>query len=77
MKVARKNIIQFECVKKFVLNAFGVENFLPEQENAVLDFSKAQNIFFVAPTGYGKSLIFQVTPYLVDFFKFDKVYHHF
>ena len=37
---------------------FGVENLFEDQVKALRCFFQGKNIYFSAPTGYGKSLIF-------------------
>ena len=44
---------------KAVREQFKIDNLPPEQENALREFLRGQNIFVNLPTGYGKSLIFQ------------------
>ena len=39
---------------------------LPEQQEAIKAFFKGENVFVNLPTGFGKSLIFQRLPILVD-----------
>ena len=45
---------------------FGVENLFEDQVKALRCFFQGKNIYFSAPTGYGKSLIFQAIPLIAD-----------
>ena len=50
--------MDYEESKKYVLEMFCLKNFRKQQEYAVKAFLLDQkNIFFSAPTGFGKSLI--------------------
>eukprot|EP00794_Sanderia_malayensis_P021152 gene21152-23232_t len=45
---------------------FQIEKLLPDQLSAIKAFVTGKNIYFSAPTGYGKSLIFQTLPLIFD-----------
>eukprot|EP00794_Sanderia_malayensis_P012398 gene12398-13678_t len=49
-----------------VCQFFGVANMYEDQITVLRKFFKGQNVYFSAPTGYGKSLIFQSIPMLAD-----------
>lgn len=48
---------------------FKIEKFKPEQHLILKSFFSGRDIFAQLPTGYGKSLVFQVIPDLCAFFK--------
>ena len=52
----------FEAVKA----QFALTDLLPEQQEAIKAFFKGKNVFVNLPTGFGKSLIFQSLPIVVD-----------
>ena len=56
--------MDYEESKKYVLEMFCLKSFRKQQEEAFLLDQK--NIFFSAPTGFGKSLIFQTIPLIHD-----------
>ena len=45
---------------------FGVKNLMKEQLHALRSFLSGRDLYFSAPTGFGKSLIFQSLPVLYD-----------
>ena len=45
---------------------FALTDLLPEQQEAIKAFFKGKNVFVNLPTGFGKSLIFQSLPIVVD-----------
>eukprot|EP00794_Sanderia_malayensis_P012406 gene12406-13690_t len=53
----------------FVKYFFNITKLLPDQESALREFFSGQNLYFSAPTGYGKSLIFQCLPLMADVLK--------
>ena len=66
VREACKNIRNFETAKKEVLGIFGLDSLFVEQEEAIRNYILGKHVFFVAPTGYGKSLVFHSLPYFVD-----------
>ncbi len=46
---------------------FDVEELFEEQEKVLCSFFKGKDVYFSAPTGYGKLLIFQAIPLEADF----------
>jgi superfamily II DNA helicase RecQ len=50
------------CLIKYVL---GVEG-LCDNQGLIEAFVNGQNIFFSAPTGYGKSIVYQSLPWVFD-----------
>ena len=52
----------FEAVKA----QFALTDLLTEQQEAIKAFFKGKNVFVNLPTGFGKSLIFQSLPIVVD-----------
>ena len=57
---------RFERGKCFVKHTFGVDDLLEEQELVIRKYFNKKNIYFSAPSGYGKSLVFQALPFLED-----------
>lgn len=51
---------------KFVKYLTGIKELKQEQEKALRSFIKGGDLYFSAPTGYGKSLIFQALPVIAD-----------
>ena len=49
-----------------VKSLFHIERVKPEQEFLIRSFFKGKNIYFSAPTGFGKSFVFQALPYMAD-----------
>ena len=49
-----------------VKNIFSVKEIYNDQETVLRKFFRGQNVYFSAPTGYGKSLVFQSIPIMAD-----------
>ena len=45
-----------------------IDRLKPQQEEAVINFMQKRDVFAVLPTGWGKSLIFQIVPALCSYF---------
>ena len=45
---------------------FDIEEFRQEQIDLIRKFCNRRNIFFSAPTGYGKSIVYQSIPWYYD-----------
>ena len=54
------------CVEENWNAAFEVPDLHPEQRKAIRSFFHGKNVFVNLPTGFGKSLIFQCLPTVVD-----------
>ena len=52
-----------------VCHFFSVKELLPDQVTALTAFFSGKDLYFSAPTGYGKSLVSQCLPMIVDIFK--------
>ena len=50
----------------FIKNVFNVAELYEDQVKLIKAFCQGQNIFFNAPTGYGKSIVFQALPWIYD-----------
>jgi ATP-dependent DNA helicase RecQ len=46
----------------------GIEYLKPQQEDAIIKFMQRRDVFAVLPTGWGKSLIFQIVPAVCSHF---------
>eukprot|EP00794_Sanderia_malayensis_P009642 gene9642-10629_t len=57
---------KFEEALRIVCAFFGVDSLLPDQVTALRAFFSGNDIYFSAPTGFGKSLIFQCMPMIAD-----------
>ena len=57
---------KFNEVLHYVCYLFGINKLHEDQLLAVKAFLEGQDIYFSAGTGYGKSLIFQALPFIVD-----------
>jgi ATP-dependent DNA helicase RecQ len=55
-----------EQCRRIARRTFGVERLRPEQESAMLAVLKGRDVLAVLPTGFGKSLIYQVPAMLLD-----------
>ena len=53
-------------IRAIARERFGVEALRPEQEQAIQALLEARDTLVVLPTGFGKSLIYQVTALLLD-----------
>ena len=51
----------------FVKHLYQVDNLFEEQLRALQGFFQGKDLFFSAPTGYGKSLVFHAIPIVADF----------
>ena len=51
---------------EYIKYLFQIENILDDQKIALTKFFKGKDIHFSAPTGYGKSLVFQAIPIIAD-----------
>ena len=60
-----------ELEEHFTIAAYllGVEEIRPEQKDAIRAFLSGKDLYYSAPTGSGKSLIFQCIPILIDLLK--------
>jgi superfamily II DNA helicase RecQ len=57
----------FQNALKFVCFLFQIDTLYDDQVNAIKAFLKGNNVFFCPITRYGKSIVFQAIPLLVDF----------
>lgn len=55
-----------EAAQKVAKEQFGVEALYPEQEEAISALLEGKDTLVVLPTGYGKSLIYQVPAMLLE-----------
>ena len=51
---------------EYIIYLFQIENILNDQRTALVKFFKGNDIYFGAPMGFGKSLIFQSMPIIAD-----------
>ena len=51
---------------RMVCSYFNVEELRREQTTVLRNFFQGKNVYFSAPTGFGKSLIFQAIPLVAD-----------
>ncbi|XP_044185094.1 putative ATP-dependent DNA helicase Q1 [Acropora millepora] len=52
----------FQGAVQKACHVFGVEKLFPEQENALKAFISREDVLLNLPTGFGKSLVFQMAP---------------
>ena len=52
----------FQKAVSGVCSTFGVQKLYPQQEKALSEFLSGNDVFVNLPTGYGKSLIYQMAP---------------
>ena len=57
---------ELESYFPIVATFFGFEQLFEEQKNALREFFKGKDLYYSAPTGSRKSLIFQCIPVLID-----------
>ena len=57
----------FQTGIEMVKSIFNVKKIYHDQETVLRKFFRGQNVYFSAPTGYGKSLIFQSIPIVADY----------
>ena len=57
----RANATELKAISGVCLT-FVVQNLCPQQEKALAEFLSGRNVFVKLPTGYGKSLIYQMAP---------------
>ena len=56
----------FQQAMKLTVMLFHENNFFEDQATALSSFFGQQNIYFSAPTGYRKSIIYQALPIVAD-----------
>ena len=52
----------FQGAVQKACHVFRVEKLFPEQENALKAFISREDVLLNLPTGFGKSLVFQMAP---------------
>ncbi len=57
---------RFQEAFDFIKFAFNIDSLYQDQTELIKVFCNGKNIFFNAPTGYGKSLVFQSLPWVFD-----------
>ena len=57
---------KFESSLKAVLHKFGVTELHAEKKQALLHLISGRDVFVNLPTGFGKSLIYQLAPSIVE-----------
>lgn len=62
----RINSKAYKKAKKVLKKYFGHDNFKPHQYKIINSVVKVKDVLAVMPTGYGKSLCFQILPLLTD-----------
>ncbi|XP_065062582.1 uncharacterized protein LOC135689329, partial [Rhopilema esculentum] len=65
--IAVWNKEKFEEGLGFARTMFGISSMHEEQLEALRHFFRGKHLYFSAPTGYGKSLIYQVIPFVNDY----------
>ena len=61
-----------EHVLAEVVQAMGLQALKPKQKEAVVVFLAGRDVFVALPTGYGKSIIYDVLPRVFDRLKGNK-----
>ena len=62
---------KFQEAVAFACRYFEIEKFHEEQIECIRQFFSGKNIFCSAPTGFGKSLIYQSLPLIHDFVVYE------
>ena len=57
---------RFEEAFDLIKYVFKVEKLYDDQTKLIKAFCNGSNVFFNAPTGYGKSIVFQSLPWVTD-----------
>ena len=57
-----KDVVNFDDALRKACHVFGVPKLFPEQEKALRAFISRKDLLTNLPTGYGKSLVFQIAP---------------
>lgn len=57
---------RYEAVKLILKGTFGYDNFKPYQYQIIDNILNEKDVMAVMPTGYGKSLCFQIPPLLTN-----------
>ena len=57
---------RFEEAFDFIMHIFKVEKLYDDQVKLIKAFCNGSNVFFNAPTGYGKSIVYQCLPWVFD-----------
>ena len=60
----------------FVCRKFRIQKLFDDQKLCIQAFFNNQNVFFSAPTGYRKSLVFQCLPIIFDLINDQYIYLH-
>ena len=62
------NATRLSCPKAVsgVYPTFGLQKLYPQQEKALSEFLSRSDVFVNLPTGYKKSLIYQMAPFMVN-----------
>ena len=68
-ELAELDLGKLEEAFDLVCHFFDVETLHQNQKVALRAFLSGQDLYFSAPTGYGKSLIFQSIPFIIDHLK--------
>ena len=64
-----ENYFYIEAISAALRTHFpGIDRLKPQQEEAVINFMQKRDVFAVLPTGWNKSLIFQISPALCSCF---------
>ena len=66
--MAEENLTQQDFLKAVsdVCSTFGVQKLYLQQEKAFSEFLSGSDVFVNLPTGYGKSLIYQMAPLVAN-----------
>ena len=56
----------FQKAVSGICSTFGVQNLSPQQEKALSEFLSGSDVFVNLPTGYGKSLMYQMAPLVAN-----------
>ena len=65
-----------EAIQSVVETLLNIDKLKPEQEQALLSFVGGQDVVALLPTGFGKSLIFQLAPLVVKEFAKHEIRHN-
>ncbi len=57
-----------------VRQIFKIKEVYADQQTLLRKFFQGQNVYFSAPTGYGKSLVFQAMPIIADYLRVETLF---